>query len=144
VIDWLFDWLIDWTNAKYASLGTSKSIAMCYYHHENAKYGSLGTSKTSIDFWLIDWTNAKYGSSKSKSIAICYYHHENAKYATLGTSETTKAPQNFTENSPYASLHMGTSKTLKYAGPILDSDHSQELKMRSVWRGKTVGGGGID
>jgi hypothetical protein len=38
--------LIDWANAKYASLGTSKSIAMRYYHHQNAKYASLGTSKT--------------------------------------------------------------------------------------------------
>jgi hypothetical protein len=53
------EWLIDWTNAKYASLGTSKSIAMRYYHHGNPKYASLGTSKTSMD-WLIDWTNAKY------------------------------------------------------------------------------------
>ena len=46
MIGWLFDWLIDWANAKYDSLGTSKSIAMRYYHHENAKYASLGTSKT--------------------------------------------------------------------------------------------------
>ena len=71
---------------------------------------------------MIDCINAKYVSlCPSKSIAMLYYHHDNARYATLGTSETTKAPQNFTENSPYASLHMGTSKTLKDAGPILDS-----------------------
>ena len=61
-----------------------------YHHHENAKYASLGTSKTSID-WLIDWANAKYASlGTSKSIAMRYYHHQNAKYASLGTSKTLK------------------------------------------------------